>query len=42
MEAIESAELGQQVYREHTWSREREGLVGHVSSLLGSENASAS
>ncbi|MGB6130414.1 MAG: glycosyltransferase family 4 protein [Acidobacteriaceae bacterium] len=35
MEAIQTAERGQQVYHAHTWSRERECLVHRVGALLG-------
>jgi glycosyltransferase involved in cell wall biosynthesis len=35
MEAMETAERGQQVYREHTWQQERETLVQVVSTLVG-------
>lgn len=35
MEAMETAERGQQVYRDHTWHQERETLVGVVSALVG-------
>jgi spore maturation protein CgeB len=35
MEAMETAERGQQVYREHTWQQERETLLLVVSTLVG-------
>ena len=35
MEAMETAERGQQVYREHTWQQERQTLVRVVTELIG-------
>jgi glycosyltransferase involved in cell wall biosynthesis len=35
MEAMETAERGQQVYQEHTWQEERRTLIRVVSSLVG-------
>lgn len=34
VEAVETAERGQQIYLTHTWARERQGLVDRVSGLL--------
>ena len=34
-EMMEIVRRGQEVYREHTWERERETLIGRVSGILG-------